>query len=104
MTKPGDDYLWDKSGPADPDVARLEKLLAPLAHDAPVDELRVYKARRRRWPWLAGAGVAVAAAAALLVWWRLPREQEPPVACTNGFSFSARGGGTVANAGSAMAA
>jgi hypothetical protein len=25
------DYLWDRSGPADADVARLERLLAPLA-------------------------------------------------------------------------
>ncbi len=36
MSKP-DDYLWDRSGPADPEVARLEQLLAPLAHDRPLD-------------------------------------------------------------------
>src|SRR6185436_198623 len=28
------DYLWDRSGAPDPEIARLEKLLAPLAHDA----------------------------------------------------------------------
>ena len=32
MTKP-DDYLWDRSGRDDPEVARLEELLSPLAHD-----------------------------------------------------------------------
>ena len=32
----GDDYLWDGSGPPDPEVARLEALLSPLAHDAPL--------------------------------------------------------------------
>src|SRR3984893_8824293 len=25
-----DDYLWDRSGPPDPEVARLEELLRPL--------------------------------------------------------------------------
>lgn len=29
-----DDYLWDKTGEPDPDVARLEKALAPLRHQA----------------------------------------------------------------------
>jgi len=104
MTRPpGDqhDYLWDKSGPADPDVERLEKLLAPLAHDAPLDELRLYR-RRRRWPWLVIGGGLVAAAAALLVWWRQPEPPQVVARCTNGFAFTARGG-TVANAGAAMA-
>jgi hypothetical protein len=27
-----DEYLWDRSGPADPEVERLERLLAPLRH------------------------------------------------------------------------
>jgi hypothetical protein len=26
-------YLWDRSGPEDPEIAALERLLAPLAHD-----------------------------------------------------------------------
>jgi hypothetical protein len=30
-----DDYLWDGSGPADPDVQRLEQLLRPLAMQQP---------------------------------------------------------------------
>jgi hypothetical protein len=40
------DYLWDRSGTPDPDIKWLEDLLAPLAHDAPLDELRLAKARR----------------------------------------------------------
>jgi len=27
-----EDYLWDKSGEPDPEVQRLENLLAPLGH------------------------------------------------------------------------
>ena len=27
-----DDYLWDRSGAPDPEVVRLEALLAPLGH------------------------------------------------------------------------
>lgn len=91
-----DDYLWDRRGPADPDVARLEQLLSPLAHDAPLDELRLRKARRRRiGPWLVG-GIAVAAAIALVAWWRWPAPGVPPVyACgvaASGFAFQGLGG------------
>jgi hypothetical protein len=53
-----DDYLWDRSGPPDPEVEKLEKLLGRYKHDAP---LRV-AAHRRRWAW-----VAVAATLLLLV-------------------------------------
>lgn len=41
-----DDYLWDRSGTPDLDIKWLEELLAPLAHDAPLDELRLAKGRR----------------------------------------------------------
>ncbi|NVB79150.1 MAG: hypothetical protein HOV81_12185 [Kofleriaceae bacterium] len=41
-----DDYLWDRSGPPDLDTKELEELLAPLAHDAPLDELRVARGRQ----------------------------------------------------------
>jgi len=87
MTRPDDDYLWDRKGPADPDVARLEQLLAPLAHDAPLDELRLR--RRRRWSMLAIGSVVAAAAAVALVWWRWP--DQPGATCSNGFAFT-RGG------------
>ncbi|HEX2122963.1 MAG TPA: hypothetical protein VHL59_15125, partial [Thermoanaerobaculia bacterium] len=31
-----DDYLWDRSGEPDPEVARLESLLGRYRHDAPL--------------------------------------------------------------------
>ncbi len=33
-----DDYLWDRSGPPDPEVQRLENLLGTLRHDRPAPE------------------------------------------------------------------
>jgi ferric-dicitrate binding protein FerR (iron transport regulator) len=100
-----DDYLWDRSGDADPDVARLEGLLAPLAHQAPLDELRLR--RKRRFP-IFVIGGAIAAAAAVILVWQWPREQTKPTeyACgaqANGFAFTARGG-SVACGGSAVPA
>jgi len=78
------DYLWDRTGD-DPEVARLEALLTPLAHQAPLRQPR----KRSRLPWVGGAVVVAAAAAviAVIVW---PRAN----ACSGaiGFSFSARGG------------
>jgi hypothetical protein len=53
-----DDYLWDRSGEADEDVAALERALHPLRHDGRPARLAP-SARRARWP--------VAAAAALLL-------------------------------------
>jgi hypothetical protein len=41
-----DDYLWDRSGTAELDTKQLEELLAQLAHDAALDELRLAKGRR----------------------------------------------------------
>lgn len=62
------DYLWDRSGPPDPEVQRLEALLAPLGHDAPLDELRLRR-RSRVWvPVTAAAAVAIALGVAL--WWQ----------------------------------
>jgi hypothetical protein len=40
------DYLWDRAGTPDLEIKWLEELLAPLAHDAPLDELRLTKGRR----------------------------------------------------------
>ena len=33
-----DDYLWDRSGPADPDVARLEQVLGRLRREPPMPD------------------------------------------------------------------
>jgi len=84
-----DDYLFDRSGRPDPEVEKLEKLLAPLAHDAPLDEMRMR--RKKRPPWLV-LGIAVAAAAAVIVYFALPSK---PSACGvggDGFAFTGVGG------------
>ena len=54
-----DDYLWDRTGPPDLEVARLEQRLAPLGY-----RLRPLRPSRARW---ALAGVLVAAAAGLVL-------------------------------------
>ena len=88
MSKP-DDYLWDRSGPADPDVQRLEQLLAPLAHDRPLDEMKLRRGRRRA-PWIIGGAVVIAVAAGLVLYLRT----SPAGACAGdaGFAFTATGG------------
>ena len=48
-----DGYLWDRTGPPDPEVARLEELLRPLAHRGGSPPLPRWAGRRRR-----GMGVA----------------------------------------------
>ena len=62
-----EEYLWNRSGEPDPEVARLENLLAPLAYraSAPVPIQRrtsVWKAR------FLSAAAAVAVVAGLSVW------------------------------------
>jgi hypothetical protein len=54
-----EEYLWDRSGPPDPEVERLEKLLAPLGHRAgPAVPLK----RPRPWrAMMAAAAVLLAA-------------------------------------------
>lgn len=95
-----DDYLWNRSGPPDPDVEKLEKLLAPLAHDRPFDELRAQRARKRRAPWFV-LGFAIAAAAAVAIYFALPRV---PDACRGGVGFAFTGvGGAVSCGGMAVA-
>jgi hypothetical protein len=95
-----DDYLWNRSGPPDPEIERLEKLLAPLAHEAPLDEVR----RKRRAPWFV-IGVAIAAAAAVAIYLAQPRSQpRSQSACRGGEGFAFTGvGGSVSCGGTAVA-
>ena len=57
-----DDYLWDRSGPPDLEVARLERRLAPLRYR----HRRRSRPSRVRWA-MAGALIAAAAGLVLMV-------------------------------------
>jgi len=89
-----DDYLWDRSGTPDPDIAKLEGLLGPLAHDAPLNEVALRR-RRSRTPWIVGGAIAaVAAAIAIVLLLPKPAGKPPQTACagTDGFAFAGIGG------------
>jgi hypothetical protein len=67
-----DPYLWDRSGPPDPEVERLEELLG--RHRWRPRELR---AESRRSPaWLAGAAIAAGVATVAMFLWFGPRRAE----------------------------
>jgi hypothetical protein len=61
------DYLWDGSGPRDPEVVRLEQLVRPLGQATPAPAFRVPTSEPRRpWP-LVVAALATAAVVVLSV-------------------------------------
>ncbi len=69
-----DDYLWDRSGPPDPEVERLELTLAPLRYRHRADMAARARPRPRIW-WAAAAALILAAAG---VWQlRTPPSQSP---------------------------
>jgi len=74
-----DDYLWDGSGEPDPEVERLERLLATLRSDRPAPELpENLGLRKRSVLFRHSIQLAVAAAAVVLViagWFLLRRER-----------------------------
>jgi hypothetical protein len=57
-----EDYLWDRSGPPDPEVARLEQTLAPLRYRHRADMVSGVRERPRLW-WAAAAAGLLAAIA-----------------------------------------
>lgn len=76
-----DDYLWDRSGPPDPEVARLERLLSPLRHQGGTLDVGATVATRPRAlaralrPSLAAAAVVLLGTAA----WLATRRERAPV-------------------------
>lgn len=70
---PGDDYLWDRSGPPDGDVRQLEEMLAPYRFKgAGLPDAAPRRASRLTWR----RGFAIAAVVALTaagVWYVLPQ-------------------------------
>lgn len=57
-----EDYLWDRSGAPDPEVARLEQTLAPLRYRHRADMVSGVRERPRLWWAAAGAGLLAAIA------------------------------------------
>ena len=84
------DYLWDRSGPPDPEVERLERLLAPLAYQAPRRRLTAGKSA------IAAAIAAAVVIAAGAVWYSVrpagPAWQVVAVAGNHHQKTIARGG------------
>ncbi|HTX37436.1 MAG TPA: hypothetical protein VME43_20550 [Bryobacteraceae bacterium] len=60
-----DDYLWDRSGPPDPEIVRLEKTLAPLGYrlGSPAGAAPPFWHTPRLW-WLAAAASVLIAVSA----------------------------------------
>ena len=77
-----DDYLWDRSGAPDPEIARLEALLGRYRHQTP------FRMARGRRTWLAVAAVLVVVVAcsafALLIRFRWPSGEAWPVIALSG--------------------
>jgi hypothetical protein len=87
------DYLFDKEGEEDPEVAQLEQLLGGHGHRAP---LRPPAPRRRRWA-TAAAASAVLAAAAIVAIMLVGSDPDPTPAAGcgpdgPGFAFASEGG------------
>lgn len=77
-----DDYLWDRSGPADAGIADLERLLAPQAWQPRARERRLSRpaelpVRRRVWRAAFAAAAVVALAVVGLQAWYAHRLQWP---------------------------
>ena len=66
------DYLWDRSGAVDPDVAGLEQALGPLAFRPAEHPLKVPRRSRPGWPVMAAvAATLLVAVATGFLYWRL---------------------------------
>jgi ferric-dicitrate binding protein FerR (iron transport regulator) len=84
------DYLWDGSGPADPDVARLERALGGLRHQGEPPPLPARAPKKPRRTWLAIPAAALAIAAALILYLALrpgPAPEETACGGAAGYRF-----------------
>jgi hypothetical protein len=80
-----DDYLWDRSGPPDPEVARLEELLRPLGQQenatVPTIRLKADTTHGTQWSRTRMVRVLIPLAAAAMVvlavggWWLVARSR-----------------------------
>jgi hypothetical protein len=67
-----DQYLWDRSGPPDPEIERLERTLAPLRYRHRADLFDARHTPARHWWAMAAAAAIVVAAVALQMRTPLP--------------------------------
>jgi hypothetical protein len=61
-----ENYLWDRSGPPDPEVENLERVLSPLRYRHDAAMAGAISVRRPVWPALAAAAALIAAAGLLV--------------------------------------
>jgi hypothetical protein len=64
-----EDYLWDQSGPPDPEIVRLEEKLAPFRyHPRALDFARAPRGgASKAWRWMAAAAAVIAGVVAVRV-------------------------------------
>lgn len=77
-----DNYLWDRSGEADPEIQQLEEILGPLRYQPrPLDiPAHIQIGRRRTFsPWLAIAAAIALLAIGLGLWINFKRQTVPPL-------------------------
>jgi hypothetical protein len=78
-----EDYLWDKSGPPDPEVQQLEEILGTLRYEPKPFEIPrdvAAPGRRHQFPLLAIAATLLVALLAGGIWLRVrTRDEVPPL-------------------------
>ena len=75
-----EDYLWDKSGPPDPEIQQLEEILGTLRYQPKPFEVPNNVVRRRNYfPVLAIAATLLMALLAGGIWLRVRTRNEQPV-------------------------
>lgn len=79
-----DEYLWNREGEPDLEVARLEKLLAPLAYDPAAHRARYHR------PWHRSLAIPAAIAAGLAIF-GLFRAAQPPALPETSWTVSMAG-------------
>lgn len=84
------DYLWDRSGPVDPDVADIEARLTPLAFDPRKHPIAVPPRRRTFSVFAVGLAASVAIIAGLSAFhaWRLRWDANRPWSIQGGGAFT----------------
>lgn len=63
-----DDYLWDRTGPPDPELEHLEGMLAPLRYRHSADLVEGPHGLRGYWGAIAAVAAVIAVATGMVVW------------------------------------